>query len=124
MERRQVQHLVAALKNIAEGCKYRLRKGEDIGDRDTLEICNAALMASSKEEKLGDKHNVRVIPRVPEKTENELMWEANGFFKLPDDGDEDSVAEGLAFASPDSDTTTTKQAECSGPTNQKDVKHE
>ena len=47
---RQVPHLVAALKNIAEGCKYRLRKGEDIGDRDTLEICNAALAAASQEE--------------------------------------------------------------------------
>jgi hypothetical protein len=47
---RQVPHLVAALKNIAEGCKYRLRKGEDIGDRDTLEICNAAIEAAAKEE--------------------------------------------------------------------------
>jgi len=53
---------------------------------------------------------IRVIPTVPAKTENELMWEANGFFQLPDDGEEDSLTGGLAFASPDSDTTTTKQA--------------
>lgn len=52
---------------------------------------------------------IRVIPTVREKTENELMWEANGFFQLPDDAEEDSLPEGLAFASPDSDTTATKQ---------------
>ena len=35
--------LLAALKEIAEECEYRLRKGEDSGDRHTLKLCRAAI---------------------------------------------------------------------------------
>ena len=35
--------LLAALKEVAEECEYRLRKGEDSGDRHTLKLCRAAI---------------------------------------------------------------------------------
>jgi hypothetical protein len=35
--------LLAALKEVAEGCEYRLRKGEDSGDRHTLGLCRTAI---------------------------------------------------------------------------------
>lgn len=35
--------LLAALKEIADECERRLRKGEDSGDRLTLQLCNAAI---------------------------------------------------------------------------------
>lgn len=35
--------LLAALKEIADNCERRLRKGEDSGDRLTLRLCNAAI---------------------------------------------------------------------------------
>jgi len=39
------------------------------------------------------------------KTENELMWEANGFFLLPPEwATEPTSTEGVAFGCPDSDT--------------------
>jgi hypothetical protein len=35
--------LLATLKEVAEECEYRLRKGEDSGDRHTLKLCRAAI---------------------------------------------------------------------------------
>jgi hypothetical protein len=35
--------LLDALKEVADGCKYRLRKGDDNGDRHTLRLCRAAI---------------------------------------------------------------------------------
>jgi hypothetical protein len=43
--------LLAALQEIAEECEYRLRKGEDSGDRHTLKLCRAAI---SKAERKGE----------------------------------------------------------------------
>jgi hypothetical protein len=43
--------LLAALKEVAEECEYRLRKGEDSGDRHTLKLCRAAI---SKAERKGE----------------------------------------------------------------------
>lgn len=40
--------LLAALKEVAEGCEYRLRKGEDSGDRQTLNLCRAAIDKAEK----------------------------------------------------------------------------
>jgi hypothetical protein len=35
--------LLAALRDIAEGCEQRLRKGKDQGDLDTLRVCRTAI---------------------------------------------------------------------------------
>jgi hypothetical protein len=35
--------LLAALKEVAEGCESRLRKGKDSGDLETLRLCRAAI---------------------------------------------------------------------------------
>ena len=35
--------LLAALKEVAEGCESRLRKGKDSGDLNTLRLCRAAI---------------------------------------------------------------------------------
>jgi len=35
--------LLAALKEVAEGCESRLRKGKDAGDLNTLRLCRAAI---------------------------------------------------------------------------------
>jgi hypothetical protein len=40
--------LLAALKEVAECCEYRLRKGEDSGDRQTLHLCRAAIDKAEK----------------------------------------------------------------------------
>jgi hypothetical protein len=38
--------LLAALREIAEGCARRLRKGKDQGDLDTLRVCRRAIAAA------------------------------------------------------------------------------
>jgi hypothetical protein len=35
--------LLAALKEVAEGCEHRLRKGKDSGDKNTLNLCREAI---------------------------------------------------------------------------------
>jgi hypothetical protein len=35
--------LLAALREVADGCEYRLRKGMDSGDEATLRLCRAAI---------------------------------------------------------------------------------
>jgi len=35
--------MLAALREIAEGCEQRLRKGKDQGDLDTLRVCRRAI---------------------------------------------------------------------------------
>jgi len=40
--------MLAALKEVAECCEYRLRKGEDSGDRQTLHLCRAAIDKAEK----------------------------------------------------------------------------
>ena len=42
--------LLAALIEVADGCKYRLRKGEDAGDRATLRLCRAAIAKATGKE--------------------------------------------------------------------------
>lgn len=38
-----VPELLAALRDIAEGCERRLRKGKDQGDLGTLRLCRKAI---------------------------------------------------------------------------------
>jgi hypothetical protein len=35
--------MLAALREVADGCERRLRKGKDQGDLDTLRVCRAAI---------------------------------------------------------------------------------
>ena len=35
--------LLAALRDVADGCERRLRKGKDHGDLDTLRVCRSAI---------------------------------------------------------------------------------
>jgi hypothetical protein len=35
--------LLAALREVADGCERRLRKGKDQGDLDTLRVCRSAI---------------------------------------------------------------------------------
>lgn len=42
--------LLAALMGVADGCEYRLRKGEDSGDRAALRLCRAAIAKATGKE--------------------------------------------------------------------------